>query len=398
MTERQPPSVKRPAAGPAAGRARITTDPGATVVEPAAVPPTPESRRPGFHRVGLASLPLLPGTPPMEARQVATLPGEPGWQFEPKWDGFRCLAYRAGPQVELQSKSGRSLARYFPDLVAALRNLPVSRFILDGELVIQAGGTLSFAALQDRLHPAESRVRRLAAQTPALLMLFDCLAMNGGGALLDAPLSRRRAVLEHFCHSVGDQPALRLTPFTLDAAVARRWLDMAGGGLDGVMAKRTDGRYLPGAREMLKVKQARSADCVVAGFRRRIDARVVESLMLGLYDKAGKLHHVGFTDAIADAERAALTRHLESLGMPPGFTGAAPGWPGSGSSGATEAWQPLAPDLVVEVEYDQVTGDRFRHGARLLRWRPDKTPAQCTFDQLQREWSPARLVTDVIAR
>ena len=320
MTERQPPSVKRPAAGPAAGRARTGTDTGATAVEPAAVPPTPESRRTGFHRIGLASLPLPPGMPPMEARLVEALPGEPGWQFEPKWDGFRCLAYRAGPQVELQSKSGRSLARYFPE-------------------VVPAGGILSFEALRDRLHPAESRVRRLAAQTPALLMLFDCLAMNGGGALLDTPLSRRRAVPGHFSHSVGDQPALRLTPFTLDAAVARRWLDMAGGGLDGVVAKRVDGRYLPGAREMLKVKRVRSADCVVGGFRCRSAARTpaenppraVEALLLGLYDKAGKLHLVGFTDSIADAERDALTRHLEALAAP-----------GRGD-GRTEAWQPLAP-------------------------------------------------------
>ena len=364
----------------------------------ARAPAKPTVKRPGIKRIGLASLPVLPGTPPMEAKSVDTLPAEPGWQFEPKWDGFRCLAYRAGPDVELQSKSGKSLARYFPEMVAALRNVPVQRFVLDGELVIAAGGVLSFAALQARLHPAESRIRKLAAETPALFILFDCLSMEKGPALTRAPLSKRRGVLEKFITAIGDQPALRLTPFTRDPALARRWLDRAHGSLDGVVAKRVDGLYVAGEREMLKVKLQRSADCVVGGFRYESDSRLVGSLLLGLYDAGGKLHHVGFTSTIRDAERAQLTARLTKLIAPPGFTGDAPGGPSRWSTQRSAEWQPLKPKLVVEVTYDQVTGDRFRHGTRLLRWRPDKRPAQCTCDQLQREISPVKLVADVISR
>lgn len=362
-------------------------------------PPGPAARtRVGARRVGLASLSVPPGTPPMEARLVEELPSGPGWQFEPKWDGFRCLAYRAGPQVELQSKSGKSLARYFPEMVAILRDLPVNRFVLDGELVILVGGRLSFDALQARLHPAESRVRRLAAETPAMFMLFDCLELEKGRALINAPLARRRAVLERFVNAIGDQPALRLTPFTHERATAQGWLERSGGGLDGVVAKRLDRSYAPGEREMLKVKLARSADCVIGGFRYQANSRQVGSLLLGLFDKAGKLHHVGFTAGIKDADRAQLTARLEKLAAPSGFTGDAPGAPSRWSTERSAEWQPVAPKLVVEVAYDQVTGDRFRHGTSLLRWRPDKKPAQCTFDQLQRAWSPAKLVTDVIGR
>lgn len=365
-----------------------------------AAPAAPHAPRPAERpkRVGLQSLPVTLGTPPMEARLVDALPREPGWQFEPKWDGFRCIAYRAGMQVELQSKSGKSLARYFPDMVTALRNLPVNRFVVDGELLILTGGQLSFAALQDRLHPAESRVRKLAAEAPAMFMLFDCLALGTGHGLLEAPFARRRAALERFMHAVGDQPALRLTPFTQDAAVAQRWLEKAGGALDGVVAKRLAGPYVPGERAMMKVKLPRSADCVVGGFRYLADTREVGSLLLGLYDKRGRLHHVGYTSTIKDAERPELTARLEGLIEPPGFTGDAPGGPSRWSTEKSSEWQPLAPKLVVEVEYDQVTGDRFRHGTRLMRWRPDKKPSQCTFDQLQREWSPAKLVTDIIAK
>lgn len=349
-------------------------------------------------RVGVGALPLAPGTPPMEAKLTETLPTDPGWQFEPKWDGFRCLAYRAGPDVELQSKSGKSLARYFPEVVAALRNLPVARFVLDGELVISVEGALSFDALQARLHPAESRIRKLAAETPALFILFDCLAVEKGRSLLKMPFIRRRGILEKFATAIGDQPGMRLTPFTRDPGLARRWLDRAHGSLDGIVAKRLDGPYVPGEREMLKVKLLRSADCVVGGFRYERDSKLVGSLLLGLYDAAGKLHHVGFTSTIRDAERAALTARLKKLIGPPGFTGDAPGGPSRWSTERSAEWQPLKPKLVVEVTYDQVTGDRFRHGTRLLRWRPDKKPAQCTCDQLQREVSPAKLVADVISR
>lgn len=349
-------------------------------------------------RVGLNALPVTPGTPPMEAKLVEALPAEAGWQFEPKWDGFRCLAYRAGPDVELQSKSGKSLARYFPEVVATLRSLPIARFVLDGELVISIGGALSFDALQARLHPAESRIRKLSAETPALFILFDCLTMDKGPSLLEIPLLRRRSILEKFVIAIGDQPTIRLTPFTRDPALARKWLDRAHGSLDGIVAKRRDGPYVPGERAMLKVKLLRSADCVVGGFRYESDSKLVGSLLLGLYDEAGKLHHVGFTATIRDAERAALTARLKKLIAPPGFTGDAPGAPSRWSTERSAAWEPLKPKLVVEVTYDQVTGERFRHGTRLLRWRRDKKPSQCTCDQLQREISPVKLVTDVISR
>jgi ATP-dependent DNA ligase len=347
---------------------------------------------------GLRSLPVKLGTPPMEAKLVDALPEEEGWQFEPKWDGFRCLAYGAGAEVELQSKAGKSLARYFPEVVDALRVMPVDRFVLDGELAILSGETLSFDALQNRLHPAESRVRKLAAEAPAMFILFDCLATEMDGSLLRTPLMRRRTALERFFASLGDQPSLRLTPYTRDVATARSWLEKARGSLDGVVAKRVDGPYVPGERAMLKVKLLRTADCVVGGFRYATDSDLVGSLLLGLHDEAGLLHHVGFTSTIKDEERAALTKKLEKLIAPPGFTGDAPGAPSRWSTERSAEWQPLKPKLVVEVKYDQVTGNRFRHGTRLLRWRPDKKPAHCTCDQLQREAPPAKLVTEVIGR
>jgi ATP-dependent DNA ligase len=334
----------------------------------------------------------------MEAKLVDALPEEEGWQFEPKWDGFRCLAYRAGRAVELQSKSGKSLARYFPDIVSALQVMPLDRFVLDGELAILSGDALSFDALQNRLHPAESRVRKLAAEAPAMFILFDCLATELDGILMHAPLMQRRTALERFFASLGDQPSLRLTPYTRDAATARGWLAKARGSLDGVIAKRVEGAYVPGEREMLKVKLLRTADCVVGGFRYASDSGLVGSLLLGLHDEAGLLHHVGFTSTIKDEERRALTKKLEKLIAPPGFTGDAPGAPSRWSTERSAEWQPLRPKLVVEVKYDQVTGNRFRHGTRLLRWRPDKKPAQCTCDQLQREAPPAKLVTEVIGR
>ena len=334
----------------------------------------------------------------MEAKLVAALPAEEGWQFEPKWDGFRCLAYRAGREVELQSKSGKSLARYFPDIVSALQVMPLDRFVLDGELAILNGDALSFDALQDRLHPAESRVRKLAAEAPAMFILFDCLATELDGSLMHVPLMRRRTALEQFFASLGDQPNLRLTPYTRDAATAHGWLEKARGSLDGVVAKRVDGAYVPGEREMLKVKLLRTADCVVGGFRYATGSELVGSLLLGLHDEAGLLHHVGFTSTIKDEERTALTKTLEKLIAPPGFTGDAPGAPSRWSTERSAQWQPLKPKLVVEVKYDQVTGNRFRHGTRLLRWRADKKPVHCTFDQLQREAPPAKLVTEVIGR
>jgi ATP-dependent DNA ligase len=330
-----------------------------------------------------AGFPLPLDLPPMEARLVDELPEEPGWQFEPKWDGFRCLAFRAGEEVELRAKSGKPLGRYFPEMTAVLQRLAPSRFVLDGELVIPVGETFSFGALQMRLHPAESRIKKLAAETPAVLFLFDLLATPDGRILLQTPLLQRRAALEAFFRSIGPVEAVRLSPFTCDVEEARRWLEASGGALDGVIAKRLDCVYQPGERAMLKVKKRRTADCVVGGFRYERNSRLVGSLLLGLYNREGKLDHVGFTATLHDLDREALTRQLEGLVMPPGFTGGAPGGPSRWNTERSGEWQPLRPELVVEVRYDHVSGGRFRHGTKLLRWRPDKAPRQCTFEQIE---------------
>lgn len=326
----------------------------------------------------------------MEARLVDDLPDEPGWQFEPKWDGFRCLAFRSGDEVELHAKSGKPLGRYFPEILNLIRSLPGDGFVLDGELAIPIDGTLSFDALQLRLHPAESRVRKLSAETPAIFILFDLPVACGGEALLGSPLSERRKALERFFEgATASSPALRLSPYTRSRDEAKRWLDAVGGALDGVVAKRIDGPYEAGERAMLKVKRLRSADCVVGGFRYGTDSREVGSLLLGLYNDAGLLDHVGFTSGFADMDRSALTARLEALKGGPGFTGKAPGGPSRWATERSGEWEPLKPELVVEVRYDHVTGDRFRHGTKFLRWRPDKAPRQCTFEQLQREASPS---------
>jgi ATP-dependent DNA ligase len=342
------------------------------------------------------ALPLSPDTATMEAKSVEALPEGGGWQFEPKWDGFRCLAFRDGETVELRAKSGKPLGRYFPEVVARLKALKPQRFVIDGELAIPVGEGLSFDALQMRLHPAESRIRKLAAETPAIFILFDMLATPEGESLLEAPLLRRRAALERFFEAV-DNEGLRLTPYTRELKQARKWLERAGGALDGVVAKRLDGPYVPGERAMLKIKRLRTADCVVGGFRYGTGSREVGSLLLGLYNEAGQLDHVGFTSTITNAERGALTRRLEALVEAPGFTGKAPGGPSRWSTDRSGEWEPLRHELVVEVRYDHVTGDRFRHGAKLMRWRPDKAPRQCTFEQLQVEARPSRLVREAIA-
>jgi ATP-dependent DNA ligase len=275
-------------------------------------------------------------------------------------------------------------------MVAALLALKASRFVLDGELIIPLGGILSFDALQMRLHPAESRIRRLAAETPAQLMLFDCLANGKGAGLLDRPLAARREALEAL-YRREDASALKLSAWTGDRDVACAWLESAGGALDGVVAKRGDGPYEPGERAMVKVKRMRTADCVVGGFRYATAGREVGSLLLGLYNDAGRLDHVGFTSGIPASERPALTKRLEALVEPPGFTGDAPGGPSRWSTDRSADWQPLRPELVAEVRYDHVTGERFRHGTKFLRWRPDKAPGQCRKDQLQPEARPAAL-------
>lgn len=329
-------------------------------------------------------LEVKPGLAPMEAKLVDSLPEGEGWQYEPKWDGFRCLVFRDGPEVALMSKSGKPLGRYFPEVVDAVLGMEADRFVLDGELVIPVGGTFSFDALQLRLHPAESRINRLALETPAQLMLFDLL-FSKETSYLEAPLELRRRMLE-IIYSAERNDDVLLSPCTTDVAVARGWLDQVGAALDGVVAKRRDGRYEPGERAMFKIKAMRTADCVVGGFRYGTNSKEVGSLLLGLYDEADLLHHVGFTSAIPAGEKAALTERLEALIEAPGFTGDAPGGPSRWSTERTGEWRPLRPELVAEIRYDHVTGRRFRHGTKFLRWRPDKSPGQCRMDQLQ---SPA---------
>lgn len=332
----------------------------------------------------LSDLPVPTETAAMEAKLVEALPVGPGWRYEPKWDGFRCLAFRAGNEIALRSKSGKALERFFPDVAALLLSLPVKTFVVDGELVIPVRGVLSFEALQMRLHPAASRVARLAKESPAEYILFDCLAAPREGSLAQAPFRQRRAALERLAGAFGKAGGLRLSQGSEDVARAEEWLSGAGGDLDGVIAKRLEEPYRPGERAMLKVKRIRTADCVVGGFRYAGASRVVGSLLLGLYDEAGRLDHIGFTSTITEAERPALTRKVEAL-QGEGFTGEAPGGPSRWSTGRSSQWIGLRPELVVEVRYDQVTGRRFRHGATLVRWRPDKSPRQCTYDQLRSE-------------
>jgi ATP-dependent DNA ligase len=334
----------------------------------------------------------------MEAKLVDALPRETGWQFEPKWDGFRCLAFKAVDAVSLQAKSGKPLTRYFPEIVEALRKAPSQRLVIDGELAIPVGDSISFDSLQLRLHPAESRIRKLSKETPAIFILFDCLLTPRNRSLLDAPLSERRTELESIFAKLKGDAHFRLSPYTREVSEAKKWLNRSGGELDGVVAKRLDGTYVPGEREMLKIKCLRTADCVVGGFRYAQGTREVGSLLLGLYNDQGTLDHVGFTSTIKHAERKALTKRLEKLRKAPGFTGNAPGGPSRWSTERSGEWEPLAPKLVVEVRYDHVTGNRFRHGTKLLRWRPDKSPRQCTFEQLQQEARPSTLVADVLQR
>ena len=331
------------------------------------------------------TLPLRPPFPPMEAQSVDEIPIGQQWQYEPKWDGFRCLVYRDGARVELQSKSGQPLTRYFPELVEAARSLPADKFVLDGEIVVPSDGAFSFDALLQRIHPAQSRVQRLAAETPALLITFDLLVDSAGGLLIEWPLSERRRALEVFAKAhLRKNLRIRMSPVTTNLRDAKGWLRRVGATLDGIIAKRRDVPYRASDRSgMQKIKNYRSADCVVGGFRYNEGKPVVGSLLLGLYDNDGFLHHVGFTSTIANAEKPALTRKLEKLVAPPGFTGNAPGGPSRWSTRRSGEWKPLKPKLVVEVCYDHFSGGRFRHGTRLLRWRPDKAPRQCTLEQVK---------------
>ncbi len=320
----------------------------------------------------------------MEARSVEKIPTGDEWQYEPKWDGFRCLAFRDRDKIFLQSKNGQPLARYFPDVVANVAKLLQQQFVLDGELAIPIGGALSFDELQLRLHPAASRVRKLAAAHPAVYIAFDLLAEDGE-SYLERNLRERRRLLEKFARSnLRSAKNVRLSPATTNYRVASGWFRKMGPDLDGIIAKRLDVPYASGERTAaVKVKQIRTADCVVGGFRYATGARVIGSLLLGLYGDDGLLHHVGFISGFKASERRALTEKFERLRKPPGFTGNAPGGPSRWSTERTGEWQPVTPKIVVEVGYDHFTGGRFRHGTRFLRWRPDKDPRQCTIDQVK---------------
>jgi ATP-dependent DNA ligase len=339
-------------------------------------------------------LPLVSPYPPMEARTVDEIPAGSEWQYEPKWDGFRCLAFREGSHIELQSKSGQPLARYFPDLVESLQSVRATKFVLDGEIVIPVNGELSFDDLLLRIHPAASRVNKLAAERPGVLIVFDLLVNETGKSLVARSLSERRLALEMFANKfLRSNDSVLISPATRDVKVARQWFGQSGSSLDGVIAKRLDLSYQSGLRTgMQKIKNLRSADCVVGGFRYASSAKVAGSLLLGLYDEEGLLHHVGFTSGLTEQARRKLTPQLEALVKPPGFTGQAPGGPSRWTTQRSGEWQPLAPKLVLEVQYDHFTGGRFRHGTRFLRWRPEKSPRQCTFDQVSRMGSKVSLL------
>jgi ATP-dependent DNA ligase len=318
----------------------------------------------------------------MEFRSSDTIPAG-DWLFEPKWDGFRCIAARDGKKLTLKSKNGQSLGRYFPEIVARLLSIKAVRFVVDGEIMMRSTrGT--FDDLLQRIHPAASRVARLAKETPAVLMAFDLLTDERGDSLTKLPLSQRRKRLNAFARRFfGSTPGLKLSPATTNRAAANKWLSQPRASMDGVIAKDLQSPYRAGTRDGgTKIKRVRTADCVVGGFRYTTAGGAIGSLLLGLYDKEGKLNHVGFTSGFSDDERRKLVPKLKKLIKPPGFTGKAPGGPSRWSTKRTDEWKPLDPKLVVEVAFDRVTNKRIRHGARFVRWRPDKSPRTCTMDQL----------------
>jgi ATP-dependent DNA ligase len=326
----------------------------------------------------------------MEAKSVEAIPIDDGWQYEPKWDGFRCLTFRDGAAVELRSKAGQPLGRYFPEAIAAVAQIKAKRFVLDGELVVPVNGELSFDDLLQRIHPAESRIRKLAASHPSVYVVFDLLVDEPGKPLVDRSLSERRRLLEAFAKKhFRNISGIMLSPATRDIAIAREWLSGVGSTIDGVVAKHLEMDYRSGLRDgMVKIKKMRTAECVVGGFRYGSKAtKTLGSLLLGLYDDKGLLHHVGFTSSLTEKERKELTPKIERLKKPVekggGFTGKAPGGPSRWSTERSGEWEAIDPKLVVEVRYDHFTQGRFRHGTKLLRWRPDKPPRRCTMDQVK---------------
>ena len=345
---------------------------------------------------GGGPFPIAPPIEPMLAKLADELPAGGAFLFEPKWDGFRAIVFRGGSDVFIQSRDSRPFDRYFPELHEALLDRLPEGCVIDGEIVITTPEGLDFDALQLRLHPAASRVAKLAQETPASFVAFDLLAA-GGRSLMSAPQSERRERLERLLKSVG--PPVYLTPATRDRALAARWLDQfEGAGLDGVIAKPPDAPYQPGKRAMIKVKHARTADCVVAGFRWHKNGQgLVGSLLLGLYDGRGMLQHVGVTSSFTMAKRKELAAELAPLRKNamedhPWRAWAQaeasghdrmPGGQSRWSAGKDLSWEPLRIERVCEVKYDHLQGDRFRHAATFLRWRPDKPPKECRYDQLE---------------
>ena len=328
------------------------------------------------------TLPIQHPYAPMEAKRVDKIPGGELWQFEPKWDGFRAIVFRDGDEVYVQSKAGQPLARYFPEIVEAARALKQKQFVLDGEIVVPVEGRLSFDDLLQRIHPAESRIRKLAEQTPAHYYVFDLLALKNKD-FTKLPIEDRRDKLEDFFASVKHE-LVHLSPATQDRKLAGEWFDKFGAlGLDGVMAKRLGEPYHSGDREgMVKVKHLKTADCVVGGFRYGEGTKSVGSLLLGLYDDEGRLVYIGHTSSLKRGEREELTKKLEKLRGKNPFEVRVPGGPSRWASEKSSEWEPVKPKLVCEVEYDYFSQGRFRHGSKFLRWRPDKAPAQCTMEQV----------------
>ena len=330
-------------------------------------------------------LPIQPPFPPMEAKSLDEIPAGDEWQYEPKWDGFRCLAFRNGNDVLLQSKAGQPLGRYFPELLEELKQLPQKKFVLDGEIVIFRGKHLSFDDLLMRIHPAESRIKKLSKETPSSLLTFDLLVDERGKSLVEMPLEERRKKLNQLFKEVPKESSVQLSPATTKLSEAQHWMkNLAGVGFDGVIAKLRGATYASGERTaMVKIKNLRTADCVVGGFRYASKGGSIGSLLLGLYDEDGKLNHVGFSASFKPELKRDLKKIVEALKGGSGFTGNAPGGPSRWSTERSAEWVPLDPKLVCEVRFDHFSGGRFRHGTKFLRWRPEKTPKQCTYEQLE---------------
>jgi ATP-dependent DNA ligase len=320
----------------------------------------------------------------MEARLQRELPSPGAVLYEPKWDGFRCIAFRDGDEVYLQSKSGQPLARYFPEIAGALRSISAPAFVLDGELVVPVSDRLDFDQLLQRIHPAASRVKMLARDFPASYLIFDLLVDDSLHERWTEPLRVRRQDLERFARFFDGAGHLRLSPATQDPAIVQRWLTIVGGALDGIIAKDLEAPYASGRRDAaVKVKRMRTADCVIGGYRVSKDGQSVASLLLGLYDEGGSLEYVGFTSGLSASEKRTLLKRLTGLRAASAFTGRSPGGPSRWNRDAQTEWFPIKPELVLEVEFDHVSGGRFRHGTRPLRFRPDKPARQCTMEQLQ---------------